>query len=93
MRKVHNSLENILIQRAQSWFYEEIGAWNKVTAQSAKIFDYQEKISFNLKNIEGTILRRGRELMKGSLDWIGLDYGLNPISNQFEYEIEICGCQ
>jgi hypothetical protein len=35
------------------------------------------------------MLRRGRELTKNSLDWIGLDYELNPKDNQFEYEIKI----
>ena len=70
---------------------EEIGAWNGVTAQSAKIADKQDRISFNLKNVEGTMLRRGRELMKSSLNWIGLDYELNPEHDSFEYEIEILG--
>ena len=70
---------------------EEIGAWDNVTAQSAKITDKQDKIGFSLKNVEGTMLRRGRELSKNSLDWIGLDYELNPSDDQFEYEIEIFG--
>jgi hypothetical protein len=70
---------------------DEIGAWNDVTAQSAKIADKQDRIGFSLKNVEGTMLRRGREVVKGSLDWIGLDYELNPEDDQFEYEIEIFG--
>jgi hypothetical protein len=70
---------------------EEIGAWNYVKAQSAKIADKQDRISFSLKNVEGTVLRRGREVVKDSLDWIGLDYELNPEGEQFEYEIEIFG--
>jgi hypothetical protein len=70
---------------------DEIGAWNNVTAQWARIFDEQNKIGFNLKNIEGTVLRRGRELMQGSLDWIGLDYELDPEHDPFEYEIQIIG--
>ena len=70
---------------------EEIGAWDGVTAQSAKIADKQDRIGFRLKNVEGTVLRRGREMFKGSLNWIGLDYELNPEDDQFEYEIEIFG--
>ncbi len=70
---------------------EEIGAWAGVTAKSAKIADTQDRIGFRLKNIEGTVLRRGREAVKGSLDWIGLDYELNSIDEQFEYEIEVFG--
>jgi hypothetical protein len=70
---------------------EAIGAWNDVTSQSAKITNEQDKIGFSLKNIEGTKLRRGRELIKGSLDWIGLDYELGAEYSQFEYEIEVLG--
>ena len=29
--------------------------------------------------------------MEGSLDWIGLDYELDPEHNHFEYEIELLG--
>jgi hypothetical protein len=70
---------------------EEIGAWDNVEAQSAKIANDQHKIGFSLKNIEGSVLHRGREVMKGSLDWIGLDYELNPEHHLFEYEIELFG--
>ncbi|MCJ7634298.1 hypothetical protein MUP77_18150 [Candidatus Bathyarchaeota archaeon] len=68
---------------------QEIGAWDNVTAQSAKITDKQDRSVFSLMNVEGTMLRRGRELAKNSLDWIGLDYELNPKDDQFEYEIKI----
>jgi hypothetical protein len=70
---------------------EEIGAWDNVTAQSAKIANDQNKIGFSVKTKEGSMLRRGRELMKGSLDWIGLDYELEPEYCHFEYEIELFG--
>ena len=53
---------------------DEIGAWDDVTAQSAKIADKHDRIGFSLRNVEGTVLRRGREVMKGSLelDWFRL---------------------
>jgi hypothetical protein len=70
---------------------EEIGAWDNVTAESAKIANEQNKIGFRLKNIEGSMLKRGRELMEGSLNWIGLDYELDPKYCNFEYEIELFG--
>ncbi len=70
---------------------EAIGAWNDVTSQTAKITNEQDKIGFSLKKIEGTKLRRGRELIKDSLDWIGLDYELGAEYSQFEYEIEVFG--
>jgi len=67
----------------------EIGVWDVVKAESAKITDGQNKIGFSLKCLEGSMLRRGRELMKGSLNWIGLDYELSPENYHFEYEIEL----
>jgi len=70
---------------------EEIGFWDNVTAKSAKIANEQKKIGFSLKRIEGTSLRQGRELMKDSLDWVGLDYEVDPECNYFEYEIELFG--
>jgi hypothetical protein len=70
---------------------EEIGAWGNVTAESAKIADEQNNIGFRLKSIEGSMLRRGRELMEGSLNWIGLDYELDSKYCHFEYEIELLG--
>jgi hypothetical protein len=71
---------------------EKIGALDNVTAQLARIAaDKQDRIGFSLKNIEGTMLRRGWELTKNSLDWIDLNYKFNPKDDQFEYEIEIFG--
>ena len=70
---------------------EEIGVWDDVMANSAKIVDSQGRVGFSLKNVEGSLLRRGREVIKGHLNWIGLDYELNPEDDQFEYEIEIFG--
>jgi len=57
---------------------EEIGAWDNVTGQSAKITNEQNKIGFRLKSVEGSMLKWGREMMEGSLNWIGLDYELDP---------------
>jgi hypothetical protein len=70
---------------------KEIGVWNDVTAQSARITNKHDEIGFSLKKIDGVMLRRGRELMEGSLNWIGLDYELDPEHSQFEYEIELFG--
>lgn len=70
---------------------KNIGAWKYVTANSARISDAENKIGFGLKNMKGSILRRGRERMQESLNWIGLDYELDPKSYPFEYEIELFG--
>ncbi len=70
---------------------EKIGAWQPVTARSVRICDCQGRIGFGLKTIRGCILRRGREFLNDSLDWIGLDYELSPECDSFEYEIELIG--
>jgi hypothetical protein len=70
---------------------EEIGAWDDVLADSAKITDCQNRVGFSAKNVKGSILRRGREHSRDSLDWVGLDYEFNLESDVFEYEIEILG--
>jgi hypothetical protein len=70
---------------------KEIGAWDLVRAHSARITDKHDRVGFGLKNVEGAVLRRGMETAKDSLDWVGLDYELNPEDDQFEYEIEIFG--
>jgi len=70
---------------------EEIGIWDNIVAQSANIATEQNKIGFRLKHLEGSVLRRGREMQPGSLDWIGLDYEINPNLGHFEYEIELFG--
>ncbi len=67
---------------------EEIGVWNEVTAKAASICDCQNRLCFRLKTVKNSLIRRGREVANGSLDWIGLDYEFNP-QNTFEYEIEI----
>jgi hypothetical protein len=68
---------------------EEIGAWQPVTANSAKIADCHGRVGFSLKTIRGSQLRRGREFLANSLDWVGLDYELSPASDSFEYGIEL----
>lgn len=68
-----------------------IGAWDRVEAEWASITDTQGRVGFRLRSIGNGILRRGREFLKGYLDWVGLDYEINPVSDFFEYEIEILG--
>lgn len=67
----------------------DIGAWDGVKAQWATIADSQRKVSFTLRKEKDSILRRGREYIKGSMDWVGLDYEVDPNSNTFKYEIKI----
>jgi hypothetical protein len=73
-------------------FDKNIGAWETVEADSASITDIKGNICFRLARKDGTILRRGREFIRGFQDWVGLDYELGlGNSSVFEYEIEILG--
>lgn len=68
---------------------KNIGAWDDVRAQWATITDSQGMVGFSLKSEKDSVLRRGREYIRGSMDWIGLDYEVNPNGDRFEYEIRI----
>ena len=69
----------------------EIGAWDNVTAEWAAFTLFKTENGFRLWKNENSILRRGREFLKDSLDWIGLDYELPADTEVFEYPIEILG--
>lgn len=72
-------------------FGEKIGTWENVEADWACMSNSSKKIGFRLWKLKGTILRRGIEFLKGSLDWVGLDYELRAQKAWFEYDIEIVG--
>jgi hypothetical protein len=66
-----------------------IGAWDFVDSDEASITDLHGRIGFSLRQVENSILRRGREYLKDRLDWIGLDYEITPMSSTFEYDIGV----
>jgi hypothetical protein len=70
---------------------EKIGAWNQVKAQWANITDLNGEVGFRLSNVSESILRRGREFLKDCVNWVGLDYEVDPKHAQFEYGIQIIG--
>lgn len=70
---------------------EQIGAWDQVTTDWAEIMNSKCNIGFRLRRIEGSLLRVGREFQDGHLDWVGLDYQVEPRNKTFRYEIEILG--
>ncbi len=49
------------------------------------------EVGFRLWKKENSILRKGREYLKDSLDWVGLDYELSPETLFFEYSVEKSG--
>ena len=70
---------------------KQIGAWDRVDSGWACLTDLRGKVGFRLWNVEGGVLRRGRETMKSCLDWAGLDYEVKPDVAVFEYKIEVLG--
>ncbi|MFQ6123843.1 MAG: hypothetical protein ACE5R6_04440 [Candidatus Heimdallarchaeota archaeon] len=70
---------------------KEIGAWDRIEAKWASITDLNGRVGFRLRRMKNSLLRRGREALDGWLDWVGLDYEVNPKHSVFEYEIEILG--
>jgi hypothetical protein len=83
-RKYHDSNGTVL-------FDNKLGTWERVDAEWAMVSAPKNNVSFHLWKIKGSTLRRGREFLKGHLDWIGLDYEITPDTTEFEYEIEILG--
>lgn len=69
----------------------EIGAWDGIDAEWASLVVPKSGFGFRLWRIEGCVLRRGREFLDGSLDWVGLDYEVSPTRSALEYTIEIMG--
>jgi hypothetical protein len=70
---------------------EQIGAWDVVSSDWACLTNAQGQVGYRLWKINNSVLRRGRETMENCLDWVGLDYEVNPDSKIFEYKIEILG--
>jgi hypothetical protein len=70
---------------------KQIGAWEKVEAEWASITDSQGRVGFRLWNVENSVLRRGREYLRDCLDWVGLDYEVDPRLTYFDYVIDLLG--
>lgn len=68
-----------------------IGAWDPVDGEWARLLTISDKVGFRLWKVKDSALRRGREFLEGSLDWVGLDYEVNRERRVFEYFIEILG--
>jgi len=70
---------------------KQIGAWEKVEADWACISNKTDETGFRLWKAKDAILYRGREYIKGFLDWAGLDYEIGPEKTRFDYDVEILG--
>ncbi len=69
----------------------KIGAWDDIGAEWASLAVAGEDFGFRLWRKDGSVLRRGREFLEDSLDWVGLDYEIGSKNTAFEYSIEILG--
>jgi len=72
-------------------FDKRIGAWEKVEADWACISSKSGEVGFRLRRFNDIMLHRGREFLEGILDWVGLDYEVEPQKTRFEYDIEVFG--
>lgn len=71
--------------------HKHIGAWDNVEANWAYLSNESGDVGFRLWKVKDTILRRGTEFQEGVLDWVGLNYEIDPEKTSFEYDIEILG--
>jgi len=68
---------------------KEIGCWDEVSAKEASFFDKIHGVSFNVIQIAGARLYRGRELIGSRLAWSGFGYSISPALGGFRYRIKI----
>jgi hypothetical protein len=69
----------------------KIGAWDLVGGEWACMKTLKGEIGFRLWNVNDAVLRRGREFLEGSLDWVGLDYEISRKNDAFMYVIDVLG--
>jgi hypothetical protein len=69
----------------------EIGAWDVIGGEWARLETSKGLFGFRLWRVENSVLRGGREFLEGSLDWAGLDYEVSPENSVFEYVIDVIG--
>lgn len=81
---------NIVI-RMTGLLDEKIGAWENVHANWASFSNVTGEVNFRLWNVKDAVMHKGREFLKDTFDWIGLDYEISPEKTSFEYDIEVFG--
>jgi hypothetical protein len=68
---------------------EEISCWDPVLAEEASFIDQIHKVSFNLHQVKGGRLYRGRELIEPRLAWSGFGYTFPPNLKDIIYTITV----
>jgi hypothetical protein len=69
----------------------KIGAWDLVSGEWACLRTLNGEVGFRLWNVDDAVLRRGREFLEGSLDWVGLDYEISGKNDVLRYVIDVLG--
>lgn len=72
---------------------DKIGAWDQTGGEWACLQTLCGEIGFRLWTAKNGVLRRGREFLEGSLDWVGLDYEISGKTNFFQYVIDVLGSE
>lgn len=73
----------------QTLIDEEVGAMEKVDAESASFATMNDKAQFTLMNDKTTEFFRGREKTRGRFSWAGFGYSLSPSTRVFRYTISL----
>lgn len=68
---------------------DQIGSWDPVTAERACFISSTHRLAFNLRQINGTNLFRGREFVGSHLAWAGFGYSIPPSRQEFTYTLGI----
>jgi len=72
---------------------DKIGAWDQTGGEWACLQTLDGEIGFRLWRVKNGVLRRGREFLEGSLDWVGLDYEIRGKTDVFQYVIDVLGSE
>jgi hypothetical protein len=67
----------------------QIGAWDRVTANSAALLSSNGRIAFSVRGDSGGSLFRGWEHTRKRFSWAGLSYSIQPYKNEFDYCIDL----
>jgi hypothetical protein len=86
-----NCFRNYVDSNGSEFSDGHIGAWEDVTADWASVLAFEGKVGFRLERVPNSVLRRGREFLRDSMDWVGLDYEVARGTRVFQYDIFILG--
>jgi hypothetical protein len=68
---------------------DEIGFWNRVTADWATFTSPSQRLIFTIPQAPGATLYRGRKLVGSRLAWAGFGYSFSPTLAKFAYALKI----